>query len=1065
MLLTCSMQAQQKTVKGTVTDEFGVPLPGATITIQGSTKGTSTDFDGKYSLTVNDNDTLVVSYLGYVTQNVAVKGKKEINISLKDDVAALDEIVVVGFGTQKKSNVTGANSFVKMDKIIADRPITNAAESLQGVVSGLQVTVGSGQPGSEGVGLNVRGFTSLNGGAPLVLINNVPGSLSDINPQDIKSISVLKDAAASSIYGARAAFGVIVVTTKTAKKNQKLSITYNTTTSISNPSDLPRKATTKQFVRSLDFWGVNSYFAGQNVNDWLGYINQYENDPSQLNLVVDPISGETYPIHFDGGQYYPLADTDNFGDFIDTFGYSTIHNFTISGGSEKIIYRLNTGYSYQDGVMVTDKDSFKKYNVNALITADISDKITTSSNILFRSSIQSRPNARYANAVQARMFDPAGGYFDDGSGEILPFESPANIVRFSTPGRTEDDNLRFFQKINWKPFEDFSITGEYTYEKNYTTSRTINNGQRYYSTFRFNPNTSVANAQRNSRITRSQRNRVYHGFNMYAKYDFNIGEDHNFKALAGLNRENQKNEWFSARLSDLIDPLETPTLNLGFDETNVGVADSFTDWAVIGYFARLNYNYKEKYFVEANVRYDGSSRFFKKDRYDILPSFSAGWNIAKENFMEDVDYVSMLKLRASYGVIGNQAISDNYPTIPGYEDFTTRWANLDNDQRYLSFTPAQLISNSFTWENVVSKNIGLDFGVLKNKLKGSFDYYIRETNGILGPGAQLPATLGAAAPLQNSRDLETKGWEFELGWNDRKGDVSYGVNFNIFDSKAHITRFDNTSKNIGQTYYPGFEIGSIWGYVTDGYYTVDDFVAGTLNADLSGDNRQVKAGVPLIENAPTPYPGDIKYKDLNGDGIINNGNNTAEPQLDANGQVVPGSGPGDRKIIGNSRKRYQFGVNGFVEYKNFDFSFVLSGVLKQDRWRNSDLIFPYPSVFDNIYSHQLDYWTPDNQNAFYPRIYGNAAAGNLDSNYGLSRRVQTKYLSDESYLRIQNITLGYSVPADILKRVKLNKCRIFISGNNLFTFDNLPQGLDPDQGSNGVYPIMRQISAGVNLSF
>ncbi|SEP98944.1 TonB-linked outer membrane protein, SusC/RagA family [Hyunsoonleella jejuensis] len=1075
LMLTCAMQAQQKTVTGTVTDGLGIPLAGATVAVKGTNSGASTDFDGKFSLSVGNNDVLVVSYIGFVTQEITVGQKSTINVSLKEDTAQLDEVVVVGFGTQKKSNVTGANSYVKMDKIVSDRPITNAAEALQGIASGLQVTVGSGQPGSEGVSLNVRGFTSINGGSPLVLINNVPGSLNDVNPQDIESVSVLKDAAASSIYGARAAFGVIVITTKQGKRNQKVKFDYNVTSSISTPSDLPEKATTKEFVRSLEFWGVNAYFAGQNISDWLGYINQYETDPSQLNLAQDPVSGQTYPIHFDGGQYYPLQDADTFGDFIENFGYSTIHNFAVSGGSENIAYRLNTGYSYQDGVMVTDKDSFRKYNVNALISADISEKLTSTSNVLFRSSIQSRPNGRYNDAVQVRMFDPSSGFFDDGSGLVLPFQSPSNVVRFSEPGRREDDNLRLFQKLEWKPLKNLSVTGEYTFEKNYVNNRTVNNGQRYYSTFRFNPNTSEANAQTSSSISRNQSNRIYNGINLYANYNLTLGENHNIGVLVGLNKEDEKQNFFFATKRNLIDPLETPSLNLGFDDTNVNVGDAFYEWGVVGYFSRLNYNYKEKYFIEGNLRYDGSSLFADGDRYVVLPSASVGWNIAKEGFMENVDFVSLLKFRASYGVIGNQVYNrpgtnsrDYFPTIPGYEDFTTRWTDINTEQRYISFSPAGLISAGFTWEDVESRNFGLDFGLAQNRLTGSFDYYVRETNGILGPGAELPAVLGTNAPLQNSRDIEVTGWEFELGWNDRRGDFSYGLNLNVFDNIAKVTRFDNPSQDISQVYWEGSTIGDIWGYVTDGYYTTDDFVDGTLNADLSGDNRQLKPGVPIIDGAPVPYPGDIKYQDLDGDGVITNGNNSASYDIDPNtGEIIARTGPGDRKVIGNGRKRYQFGINGFLEYKGFDFSFVLSGVGKEDGWRDSDLIFPYRSVFDNIYANQLDYWTPDNQNAYFPRVHGNAAAGNIDSNYGLSRRVQTKYLQDESYLRIQNITFGYSIDSELLRRMKINKFRVFVSGNNLFTFDNLPKGLDPDvnEDAASTYPILRQFSAGLNLSF
>jgi TonB-linked SusC/RagA family outer membrane protein len=495
------------------------------------------------------------------------------------------------------------------------------------------------------------------------------------------------------------------------------------------------------------------------------------------------------------------------------------------------------------------------------------------------------------------------------------------------------------------------------------------------------------------------------------------------------------------------------------------ISDSYADWRVLGYFGRINYNYKEKYFLEANGRYDGSSRFPAGSRFLFLPSFSAGWNVAKEPFFSKYESLSILKLRASWGEIGNQNTADYYPAIPGYEDFNASWINLDNDQRYLSLRPGQLVSNSFTWEKVRTTNLGVDIGLFRDKLSASFDIYKRETIGMLAAGLDLPKILGTEAPDQNIADLETNGWEFEIGWKDKKGDVRYGLNFNLFDNNSKITNFLNESGLIDRNYI-GREIGEIWGYVTDGYYTIDDFVEGTLDADLSGPFRQLKNGVPVIENAPVPYPGDVKYADLNGDGVINAGNSTLVVELDEAGNPIPRTGPGDRQIIGNSTRRYQFGLNGYVGYKGLDLSFVLSGVGKRDLWRanNGDIIWPFPSLFDHIYKHQLDYWTPDNQDAYYPRVYGNPV-GNTGSNYGNSRQVQTKYLSDESYLRIQNITIGFSPPQSVIKRLKVDNLRIFLSGNNLFTFDNLVKGLDPDQTSNGYYPIMRNYSFGLNLTF
>ena len=1077
LVLTCSMQAQQKTVEGTVTDEAGFPLAGATIAVKGTTTGASADFDGNYSLTVNENATLVVSYVGYITLEVSVAGKTTINVTLQEDVSQLNEVVVVGFGTQKKESVTGATSFVKMEKIIADRPVVNATDALQGIASGLGVTIGSGQPGNTATSINIRGFTSINGGSPLILINNVPGNLEDINPRDIESISVLKDASASSIYGARAAFGVVIITTKSAKRNEKTKFEYSTTTSVSRPSDLPEKATTREFVEALAEWGEQSYFAGQNVQDWLGYLDMWDNDPSQLNLVKDPITGQTYPIHYDGGQHYPLADSNIIGDFLDHFGYSTIHNFGISGGADKLAYRVNTGYSYEDGIMVTNRDNFKKYNINALLDADISNSLKSTTNILYRSSVQSRPNAQYSNAIQLRMYDPIGWfeYEDQNETLIAPFDTPGNVVRYSEPGKTYVDNLRLFQKVEWKPFKNLVLTGEYTYEKNNRSDLNVGNGQRYISSFRFNPTITADNVFTNSSIFRGKRQTVYNGLNLYGKYNLELG-GHNFKLLAGINREQEDFEGLFASRNGLIDPT-TPTFELAEGES-IDISESFYQWAVVGYFGRFNYNFKERYFLEANLRYDGSSRFAQDDRYVVLPSFSAGWNIAKEPFMENVGFISLLKPRASWGEIGNQRTvffrtntDDYYPTIPGYSPYSARWINLETNQQFLTFNPAQLVSAGLTWEKVVTSNLGLDIGMFNNRLNASFEVYKRETIGMLTEGQPLPNILGTIPPLQNAADLETSGWEASLGWNDRIGDdFTYSLNINVFDNTSEITKFENPGGLISD-FYVGQQLGEIWGYVTDGFYTVDDFVEGTLDADLAGDNRQLKPGVATF-TGNVPYPGDVKFKDLDGDGFISSGNGSLITELDDQGNPITNSegvittGPGDRKVIGNSRKRYQFGINGYMAYKGFDMSFVLNGVGKEDGWRSTDLIWPFPGTFDNIYKHQLDYWTPDNQDAYYPRIYGNAAGGNNDSNYGRSRRAQTKYLSDESYLRIQNITLGYSLnDSKLLNKLNIDKFRIFVSGNNIHTFDKLPKGLDVDQGSNGVYPIMEQYSIGFNLTF
>ena len=1039
---------QEIAVKGKVTTGDQSGLPGVTIVEKGTTNGTVTNADGLYEITVSgENAVLAYSFIGFTSQEIQVGDKTEIDVVLAEEILGLDEVVVVGFGTQRKENITGATSFVDMNQIVADRPIVNSAEALQGVSAGLQVVSSSGQPGATSTSLNIRGLESINGGSPLIIVNNVPMSLADINPKDIESVSVLKDAAASSIYGARAAFGVILITTKQAIKNQPVKFEYSTTFSLSSPMELPEKATTRQFVESLSDWGVRNYFAGQDVQKWIEYLNMFDENPGQFTYISNPVTGENYDIIYDEatGQYYPLADTDIIGDFLNDFGYSTIHNFTMSGGSEKIRYRLNGGYSFEDGVMVTNKDSYESYNINAFVGADLTSNLESTTNIIYNSNVRSQPTAQYANAIQLRMYDPTG--FFDINGETLPFESPGNVVRYNPPTIINNDKIRIFQKLVYNPLKNLFITGEYTFEKGFNKSTSMDTNERYASTFKFIENNAnpAANYESTS-LRRNYNDHVYNGLNLYGKYNLEIN-DHRIDFLAGYNRESRINNGFWISKRTLL------TKDLPSIKTAIGDydgSDSYGDWAVLGYFGRINYNFQNKYFLEANGRYDGSSRFPEGSRYVVLPSFSAGWNIARESFMEDVELFSMLKLRGSWGEIGNQQTSDLYPAIPGYPTNEPEWINLDTGLKYTSLNPAGLVSSSFTWERVRTVNLGLDVALFDNRLSTSLDVYRRETLGMLEKAIDLPAILGTEAPQQNVADLMTQGWELEVKWIDNIGELKYGVNVNLSNREGEYTKFPNEAGAIRQI-YEGRKEGEIWGYVTDGYYTVDDFVEGTLDAHLAGPGRQLKDGVPQIEGAPVPFPGDIKYIDLNGDGLINDGNNTLD-------------NPGDRKIIGNSVRKYQFGINGFAEYKGFDFSFIMSGVGKRDIWLSSDVIWPYPSVFDHMYAHHLDYWTPDNQDAFYPRIYGDKLR-DADSNYGQSRRVQTKYMSDGSYLKIQNITFGYRFSNTILERLKLSSLRLFVSGNNLHTFDRLPNGLDPEQSENGAYPFMRNYSFGLNLTF
>ena len=1026
-----NQQEKEVQVSGKVTDDKGEPVPGVNIfELEHPGNGVISGIDGSYTITVSANDVILsYSFIGFVTQEIQVASRSSINITLVEDVTGLDEVVVVGFGTQKRANITGAASSVEMDKVLGNRPVTNTIQALQGTMPGVQITTNSGQPGATGLGINIRGTTSINGGSALILMDNVPVSSEDINPQDVESVTVLKDAAASSIYGARAAFGVILITTKKANKNESIKFNYSSTFSFSQPTDIPEKASTYDFVNALNDWGVTDFWTNQDVPTWVDFLEEYKTDQS---LYPDGYAIDNNDVR------YPLVDTDVIGEFLNDNGFSQIHNVNFSGGSEKTSYRVSAGYSDEDGIVVTENDRYKKYNVKAFLNTELTTNLFATIDLSYRNSKRKSPIGNYGRAISYGPYTPASGnhVFEDGT--EVPYDSPANMERLKEAPQTLVDNLRMFGKMDYKPLKGLTLTGEYTFEKGNTDVITSDN-----QVLTVNPERYVLNgvSPEKTFYKKSNQQYTYEAINLYAKYEKSFS-NHNLGILAGLNREERNAESFWVKKTNLIS-VDMPSIS-----TATGTLtgdDSFGEWAVLGYFSRFNYNYKERYFLEANGRYDGSSKFPEKDRYGFFPSFSAGWNISKEAFMENVSFLSLLKIRGSWGEIGNQFVG-NYVAIPGMPVYNTSWFNPSTGLRYNTMDVPDLVSSSFTWESVETLNLGIDIRALNNRLSTSFDWFTRKTIGMLKAGAELPAVLGADAPMQNAADLKSTGWELEMSWKDKINNFSYGIGFSLSDAQGEITKFDNEAGLLSQ-YYVGRKTGEIWGYVTDRYYTQDDFVEGTLNDNLMGGT--LKEGIPAFKGR-NPNPGDIKYKDLNGDGEIFSGNNTLED-------------PGDRKIIGNNTRRYQYGIFGNASYKNFDFSFLLNGIGKRDIYMNNSVRFPYTSEFQVVYSEQLDYWTPENTDAYFPRNY---PLGGV--NYGNSRSTQTKYMIDGSYLRIKNITFGYTLPQSLLDKVNIDRLRVYVSGENLHSFDNMPDGIDTElqnKGNGATYPLLKSFNVGLNLTF
>lgn len=1044
---------QTKKITGNVTNTAGEPIIGATVLEKGNTtNGTITDIDGNFTINLPANATLSISYIGYITQEIQVGYQTSFKVVLKDDTKTLDEIIVVGYGSQKKANLTGAVSSVKMDEALGDRPLLNAADALQGAVPGLFVSNGGNAPGTS-KSFQIRGAYSLgvknsdgtygNTIKPLVLIDNVEGDIDMINPEDIESINVLKDAASAAIYGARAAGGVILVTTKRPKGASRFELNYNNNFAFGKAVNLPKQAPLMDYLQAyLDCGYSDAYWSlgSPSVSKWLEYLTAYQKDPSSFNTVGDGIYVD------ESGVPYYLNEKDLYKNFMET-SFQMTHNISASGGTDKLRYRISGGYNSNDGVLISDRDKFERMNVNSFISADVTKWFTQEITMSYAHSLQTSPGGM-GGVYNTRLVS----YYPEGelpasvntlADEDLPLFTPRNQILYSNPVNNKNDNPRIFLKSILKPLKGLEAVFEYTFDKNIYDYHWYT-GQYDYTTIQGGSSKSFVDDY----LRKYKQHTNYNSINVYATYNKDFG-NHHFKVMAGFNQESSYQETLDTYSYNQA-VLDVPAMSSGTG--TIKATDSYSEYAIRGGFFRVNYNYLDKYLLEVNGRYDGSSKFPKSSRFGFFPSVSAGWQIAQERFMNSTrHWLDGLKLRASYGVIGNQNINP-YTFTPSMSvnNKATSWIIDDTYVTSISSLPA-LVSQNFTWEKVGTINVGLDVNLFNNRLSGVFEWYQRNTNGMLAPGVQLPAVVGASAPYQNTADMRTRGWELSLNWRDQIGKVGYRIGFNLSDYKSEIIKYDdNAATKLLSSYYPGQTLGEIWGYVVDGYYTVDDFV------DTS--SWQLKEGVTSI-NGYNVRPGDVKFKNLRDDdtstNVITSGDNTFD-------------NPGDRKVIGNTTPRYQYGINLGMNYAGFDLNVILQGTGKRDYWISNVLTFPMNGDnFVPLFEGLSDYWMPKdpdngdwsavNPNAKYPRIYGNR--GNSGSNL----RQSDKYLSDASYLRIKNITLSYKLPKKWVNQIFLNQMKAFVSIENVATFTSLPSGIDPER-IEWNYPAFRTVSFGVNIT-
>lgn len=1063
MTTTITNQNDEVTVSGVVKDANGEGLPGVSISVKNTTIGTITDIDGKYSLKVPLNSELVFSFVGYETKTIKVTSAGPVNVVLEEGSKLLDEVVVVGFGTQKKVNLTGSVATIDT-KVLESRPVSNVTQSLQGLIPGLNITQNNGGEIGTSPNINIRGIATIgegSNGSPLILIDGMEADISTLNPNDVQSISVLKDAAASSIYGSRAPFGVILITTKSGKSG-KVQVNYNNNLRWNSPLSIPEMADSYQFALYMNDMltnvGKSVWFTQEHLQRILDF---QAGKLGNATTIPDPNDPAVWGNGFDYGN----DNVDWYKALYKTGAFSQEHSLSISGGNEKSSYYISGNFLDQNGLLKIGKDGLKRYSTAAKISSKITSWAQVDYNLRFVRTETTRPETYRGQhdfwfAEQAwptlPLYDPNGYYFSSPSAALFMGDGGTNDY-------TSDKNYQQLS-LTLEPIKDWKIIGNLNYSIT-NDFRRITVNKLYNHDVAGEP---ILYREDNSISEYAYRNNYFNA-DVRTEYRKSLNEQHNLAIMAGFQAEKSKYRDITAKKVGIF--AESPSL-----DTSTGIAENgsviapeaygkYFNWATAGFFGRFNYDYMGKYLLEANIRYDGTSRFRADQRWNWFPSVSLGWNVAQESFWDNLrDLVDVLKIRGSWGKLGNQNTNSYYPTYSsmGLQSNSGGW--LVNGVKPNVASPAPLISYGLTWEKIKTYNFGADLSMLNNRLTASFDTYVRYTNDMVGPAIDLPVTLGTRVPNTNNTDLKTKGFELEIAWRDRLSNgLNYNVRFNLSDSRTKIIKYPNEARLLGfdnggtgevnyLRYRDGETYGEIWGYQTVG-------IAKT-QAEMDAHLANLKNGGQ--DALGTNWgAGDIMYADLNGDGKIDSGSKTADDH-------------GDLKVIGNITPRYLFGLNLGADYKGFDLSIFFQGIMKRDYFQGSYLFWGNgKSMWESTaFKEHLDYFRDDpnhplglNLNAYYPRPLDGDWSG-----MGKNHEVQTKYLQNAAYIRLKMLQVGYTLPHSVLNKINLQKVRVYLSGENLWTGTSLTSIFDPElidnPGSGGAqYPLSKVFSFGINVTF
>ncbi len=1032
-LFPTSAMAQDLSIKGKVTDKTGEPVIGASVLVQGTANGAVTDIDGEFVLSnVPSNATLRVSFVGYKTENVAVNGKQSLIIVLSDDSEVLDEVVVVGYGVQKKVNLTGSVSSVKGDAL-ERRPVADATQSLQGMVPGLLVSnSNTGRPGSSGT-LSLRGQGNLDNNAnPYILVDGVEMSLSDVNPNDIENISVLKDAAACAIYGARAAYGVILVTTKKGEEG-KMRINYQGTVGWSAPTVLPDMVDSYEFAKYWNAGCVNAGSPRLYSDEKISKLQQYIKDPSSVDPWYELPKNSNMNPAFENSES-GVGNTNYFDLHYKDWAFKQNHNVSMSGGGKIAQYYISGGYYSEDGILRYADMDYSRYNFATNVTSQITKWMKIKVNTKFMHSDQNTPFgdggisegfyhslARFRPTVSP--VDP-NGHFTELS--MIPY------LQSGTYTKTQNDRMNFTIGADIQPLKNWFIFFDYTYKLDNKEYEALNVSPLIYGADGVSTSKGVRDElgmSPDGKFTRSYERERYQSINLYTNYLFTVADAHNFTLMAGYQEEDLGYSYMKNAITGLY---STTNPNVGMGTGDKTVVDTRNGWATRGFFGRVNYDYEGRYLIELNGRYDGSSRFAKNSRWGFFPSASLGWNISREKFMMSLEkVVSNLKLRGSYGLLGNQAGAGLY-TFAATMDLNNALGNYIFADGRNMFTKSPLVVNpNTTWEKVESKNIGLDFGFFNNSLTGSFDVFQRDTKDMLGPGDAFPDFFGAAAPKTNNARMRNRGWELVLNYRGKIGkDIDYSIGGSLSDATAVVTEYAGTIDPItkketypdpANTWYKGKKAGEIWGYRA----------SGLIQTQQEADAYNAAYDMSFISGKPWE-PGDVKYLDLNDDKKVNKGTNKLGDM-------------GDMTVIGNTTPRYQYTINGSISWKGVTVSAMFQGVGKRDWDPGTGAYFwgsgPYAQV--TVFKEHLDYWTENNKGAYYPKPYIHTAGGVVPFR-DKTMTTSDRYLQSGAYCRLKNLTVSYEIPTAWTTQVGLQKVQVFFSGENLLTFTPLKGMFDPE---------------------